>query len=80
MRKLIKEFKKRGIFEKHRDYIKAWLSYLAEEEFSEGLEKQMLTEIKRYLATRDKKILDYIVEVVWNGTGTEAWIIVIENR
>jgi predicted house-cleaning noncanonical NTP pyrophosphatase (MazG superfamily) len=80
MKKLIKEFKERGIFEEHREYIKAWLSYLDQKEFSEKLEKQMLTEIKRYLSTRDKKILDYIVEVVWNATDTEAWIIVIKEQ
>ena len=79
MRKIIKEFKKQGIFEKHRDYIRAWLSYLDQKEFSIKLEKQMLTEIKRYLATRDKNILDYIVEVVWNETDTEAWIIVVSK-
>ena len=39
----------------------------------------MLEEIKRYLATRDNKILDYIVEVIWNATDTEAWIVVIEK-
>ena len=40
----------------------------------------MLAEIKRYLATRDRKILDHIVEVVWNKTDTEAWIIVISKK
>ena len=80
MKKLIKKFKERGIFEEHRGYIKAWLSYLDQERFSEKLEKQMLKEIKRYLATRDRKILDYIVEVVWNETDTEAWIIVIRDQ
>ena len=79
MKKLIAEFKKRGIFEKHRDYIRAWLTYLDQKKFSEKSEEQILNEIKRYLATRDKKILDYIVEVVWNETDTEAWIIVIGN-
>jgi len=37
----------------------------------------MLGEIKRYLETRDRKTLDYIVEVVWNETDTEAWIILV---
>lgn len=77
MRKIILEFKKQGIFENHRLYIKQWLSYLNQKEFNEKLEKQMLGEIKRYLATRDRKILEHIVEVIWNETGTEAWIIVI---
>ena len=79
MKKLIKEFKGRGIFEKHRDYIRAWLSYLDQKRFSEKSEKQMLSEIKRYLSTRDKKHLDNVVEVVWNETDTEAWIIICRN-
>ena len=37
----------------------------------------MLGEIKRYLETRDSKILDYIVEVIWNETDTEAWIVLV---
>ena len=77
MRRLIERFKEEGIFEQHRDYIRAWLTYLDQKRFSEKLEKQMLAEIKRYLKTRDKVILDYIIEVVWNETDTEAWIIVI---
>jgi len=72
--------KAKGIFEQYRLYIKAWLSYLDQKEFAIKLEKQMLAEIKRYLATRDRKILDYIVEVVWNETDTEAWIIVVSNQ
>ena len=79
MRKLIEEGKKHGIFEKHRDYIRAWLTYLDQKQFSEKLEHQMLDEIKRYLATKDRAILDHIVEVVWNESNTEAWIIVIQN-
>ena len=79
LRKIIKRFKEEGIFEseEYRLYIKAWLSYLDQKEFSEKLEKQMLEEIKRYLETRDRKILDYIVEVIWNETDTEAWIVLI---
>ena len=77
MRRLIERFKEEGIFEQHRDYIRAWLTYLDQKRFSEKLEKQMLAEIKRYLKTRDKVILDYIIEVIWNETDTEAWIIVI---
>ena len=79
LRKIIKECKKQGIFEEHRLLIKAWLSYLDQKEFSEKLEKQMLEEIKRYLATRDNLILDYIVEVIWNATDTEAWIVVTKK-
>ncbi len=77
MRKLIKECKKQGVFEKNRDLIRAWLTYLDQKRFSKKVEKQILTEIKKYLSKRDKVILDYIVEVVWNETDTEAWIIVI---
>jgi len=76
--------KEEGIFEEHRLYIKAWLSYLDQKEFSKKLEKQMLSEIKRYLSTRSKTkgnvILDYIVEIIWNATDTEAWIIVVSKR
>jgi len=77
MRKLIKECRKQGVFEKNRDLIRAWLTYLDQKRFSKKLEKQMIGEIKRYLSTKDNKILDHIVEVVWNETDTEAWIIVI---
>jgi len=77
MRKLIKECKKQGVFEKNRDLIRAWLTYLDQKRFSKKAEKQILAEIKRYLSTRDSKILDYIVEVVWNESDTEAWIIVV---
>ena len=76
--------KEEGIFEEHRLYIKAWLSYLDQKEFSKKLEKQMLSEIKRYLSTRSKTkgniILDYIVEIIWNATDTEAWIIVVPKK
>jgi hypothetical protein len=74
--------KEEGIFENHRLYIKAWLSYLDNKEFSVKVEKQMLAEIKRYLSTKKTKgniILDYIVEIIWNETDTEAWIVVIEK-
>ncbi len=80
LRKIISEFKKRGIFEQHRDYIKAWFTYLDQKAFSEKLEKQILDEIKRYLATRDRNILDHIIEVIWNETDTEAWIVVIKRK
>ena len=80
MKKLINEFKKQKIFEQHRDYVRAWFTYLDQEAFSEELEKQILDEIKRYLATRDRKILDHIIEVIWNETNTEAWIVVIKKK
>jgi len=77
MKRLIERFQQEGIFEQHRDYIRAWLTYLDQKKFSKKLEKQMLSEIKRYLATGDKLILKHIIEIVWNETNTEAWIIVI---
>ena len=77
MKKLIKEFKKQGIFEKNRELIRAWLTYLDQKRFSKKLEKQMIEEIRRYLSTKDNKILDHLVEVIWNETDTEAWIIII---
>ena len=73
--------KEEGIFEKNREYIRAWFTYLDEKEFAIRLEKKMLVEIKRYLAARTKTegniILDYIIEIIWNETDTEAWIVVI---
>ena len=80
MKKIVNEFKKQGIFEQHRDYIRAWFTYLDQGEFGKKLEKQMLNEIKRYMATRDRKILDHIIEIVWNETNTEAWIVVISKK
>jgi len=72
--------KEEGVFEKHRLYIEQWLSYLDQKQFDIELERQMLIEIKRYLETRDNAILDYIVEVFWNTTDTEAWIVVIPKK
>lgn len=72
--------KEEGIFEKNREYIRAWFTYLDQKEFSERLEKEMLGEIKRYLITKDAKILDYIIEVIWNTSDTEAWIIVVPKK
>ena len=72
--------KEEGIFEKNREYIRAWFTYLDQKEFSERLEKEMLGEIKRYLVTKDAKILDYIVEVIWNASDTEAWVIVVPKK
>ena len=80
MRRLIERFKEEGIFEEHREYIRAWLQFLDQQNFSKKLEKQMLAEIKRYLATRDRNILEHIVEVIWNQTNTEAWIIVTGKK
>ena len=71
--------KEENIFEDHRIFIKSWLSYLDQKEFSIKLEKQILDEIKRYLATKDNNILDHIVEIIWNKTDTEAWIIAISK-
>jgi len=79
MKKIIKKCKEQGIFKEHRKYIRAWLSHLDQKRFSKKLEKQMLTEIKRYLKTRDTKILNHIIEIVWNETNTEAWIIVVPD-
>jgi Arc/MetJ-type ribon-helix-helix transcriptional regulator len=80
MKRLIMRFKEEGIFENHREYIRAWLSYLDQKRFSKKVEKQMLGEIRRYLATRDSVILDHLVEVVWNETDSEAWIIVVPKN
>lgn len=79
MKKIIQECTKRGIFEEHREYVRAWLQYLDQKKFSKKLEKQMIEEVKIYLATRDSKILDHIIEIVWNEVGDEAWIIVVQG-
>ena len=74
MKKLIEECTQRGIFEQHRDYIRDWLAYVDQQKFSKKLETQLLTEIKRYVEKRDEKVKKKIIEIVWNETGTEAWI------
>ena len=79
LKKVIIQMKEQGIFENHRDYIKAWLTYLDQKKFNKELEKQMLNEISKYLKTRSNIYLDYIVEIIWNATDTEAWIILIEK-
>ena len=74
MNKLIEECKQRGIFEEHRDYIRDWLRYIDQQKFSEKLETQLLNEIRRYVETRDERIKEKIIEIIWNATNTEAWI------
>lgn len=74
MEKLIEECTHRGVFEQHRDYIKDWLAYIDQQKFSAKLETQLLKEIKRFTETRDEKIKEKIIEIIWNETGTEAWI------
>ena len=37
----------------------------------------MLEEIERYLKTKSNIHLDYLVEIIWNATDTEAWIVLI---
>jgi len=74
MKKLIEEFTRRGIFEQHKDYIRDWLTYIDQQKFSKKLETQLLNEIRRYIETRDERIKEKIIEIIWNETGTEAWI------
>ena len=74
MKKLIEECTQRGIFEQHKDYIKDWLQYIDQQRFSAKLETQLLNEIKRYTETRDENCKKKIIEIIWNETGTEAWI------
>ena len=72
MNKIIEECTVRGIFEEHRDYIRDWLQYIDQQRFSAKLETQLLNEIRRYVETRESK--EKIIEIIWNETGTEAWI------
>lgn len=74
MKRLIEECTQRGIFEQHKDYIKDWLAYIDQQRFSTKLETQLLNEIRRYVETRDERIKKHIIEIIWNETGTEAWI------
>lgn len=74
MKRLIEECTQRGIFEQHREYIRDWLNYIDQQRFSAKLETQLLNEIRRYVETRDKRIKKKIVEIIWDKTGTEAWI------
>ena len=74
MKKLIEKCTQRGVFEQHKDYIKDWLQYIDQQRFSAKLETQLLNEIKRYVETRDEKVKEEIIEIIWNETNTEAWI------
>ena len=57
--KVISEFLKRGLQDNFKDEIAAWFIYLDQQRFGKKLEKQMIDEIDRYLAT--KKSIDEIV-------------------
>jgi len=74
MKRLIEECTQRGVFEQHREYIEKWLQYIDQQKFSQKLEKQLLDEISRYIETREQKHKDKIIEIIWNETGTEAYI------
>jgi len=74
MKRLIEECTTRGIFEQHRDYIRDWLVYVDQQKFSKKLETQLLTEIRRYVETRDEKVKKKIIKIIWNETGTEAYV------
>jgi len=74
MKKIIEACKEQGVFDKNREYIRAWLRYIDQQKFSNKLETQLLNEIKRYIEKRDKETKDKIIKIVWNETGTEAWI------
>ena len=62
--KVISEFLKRGLQNKYKDEIEAWFIYLDQQRFGKKLEKQMMEEIERYLAT--KKSIDEIVVYSFN--------------
>ena len=74
MQKLIEKCREQGIFKQHKDYIKAWLTHIDQQRFSAKLETQLLNEIRRYTETKDEKCKKKIIEIVWNESGTEAWI------
>ena len=74
MKRLIEDCTQRGVFEQHKDYIRDWLVYIDQQRFSAKLETQLLNEIRRYAETRDESIKKKIIEIIWNETGTRAWI------
>lgn len=74
MKKLIEKCTEQGIFEQHKDYIRDWLNYIDQQKFSRKLETQLLGEIKRYVKTKDEKYKKKIIEIIWNESGTGAWI------
>ena len=57
--KVVSEFLKLGLQDKFKEDIEAWFIYLDQQRFGKKLEKQMIDEIDRYLAT--KKSIDEII-------------------
>ena len=74
MQKVIAECKRQGIFKQHREYIKAWLKHMDELEFEKKVGDKILNEVKRYVETKNKTSKKKIIELIWNESGTEAWI------
>lgn len=70
----MKEFKKRGLEVKYKKKIEEWFVYLDQIKFGKKLEKLMLKEVDRYIATKETidQILDEISE-------EPKWIIEIEE-
>ena len=62
--KVVSEFLKLGLQDKFKEDIEAWFIYLDQQRFGKKLEKQMMEEIERYLAT--KKSIDEIVVYSFN--------------
>lgn len=68
------EFKKRGLDVKYKKKIDEWFIYLDQIKFGKKLEKQMLKEVDRYLATR--KSIDQILNEL---SEEPEWVIEIEE-
>lgn len=63
-------FKERGLHIRYKEEIKAWFVYLDQKRFGKKLEKQMLGEIDRFMATKEstKDLIDRVF-------GKTEWVI-----
>lgn len=50
---LMAEFKKRGLHIKYKKEIEEWFIYLDQKKFGKKLEKKMMTEVDRFVATKE---------------------------
>lgn len=71
----MKEFKKRGLEVKYKKKIEEWFVYLDQIKFGKKLEKQILKEVDRYMAT--KKSVDQMIDEM---SEEPEWVIEIEEE
>lgn len=72
--KLMKEFQKRNLDIKYKEEIEAWFIYLDQKEFGYKLNKLILKEVNRFMAS--KKTIDEIMSELFKEP---KWIIEIEE-